>query len=106
MREAFRYERLKAGLNSPAFFAFSDKWAAKVEATTKDSVEAIRSNYESLLHGLQSVQAYSAEETVVEKEDVQDSSDTAPKPSTEPVEGKPSPVETQKPTVQRQRFFR
>jgi hypothetical protein len=64
MREAFRYERLKAGLTSPAFFAFSDNWAAKVDETAgktadgrqqtaAEDVEAMRSIYESLLRGLQ-----------------------------------------------------
>ena len=60
MREAFRYERRKAGIDSPAFTAFSEKWEKEVERrrqTTADSretysVEAMRLIYESLLRGL------------------------------------------------------
>ena len=58
MREAFRYERLKAGITSSAFLTFSDKWAAKVSETAEESVESMRSIYESLLRGLK-IQAYS-----------------------------------------------
>jgi hypothetical protein len=52
MREEFRFQRLKAGLDSPAFGNFSAKWAAQIEETAEDSVETMRSIYESLLRGL------------------------------------------------------
>ena len=59
IREVFRYERLKAGVDSPAFKAFSEKWAEKVEEMQiADDTDAMRSVYESLLRGLK-VQAYS-----------------------------------------------
>ena len=59
MREEFRFERLKAGLQSPGFEAFAERWAAKVEATKpEDSIAAMQSIYESLLRGLK-IQAYS-----------------------------------------------
>jgi hypothetical protein len=58
--EEFSLQRRLAGINSPAFHAFSDKWAAKVEEmadgrpqTAAEGVEAMRSIYESLLRGLQ-----------------------------------------------------
>ena len=75
MREAFRYERLKAGIDSPAFNAFSEKWAVKAEETATESVEAIRSVYESLLRGLK-VQAYSdvCEESEVRSEEFEENS--------------------------------
>ena len=43
MREKYRSERLKAGVDSPAFFDFREKWAAKVEETQidDDDVEAL-----------------------------------------------------------------
>ena len=66
MRESFRYERLRADLTSPEFLTFSDKWAAKVEETAEDTVESMRSIYESLLRGLK-VQAYNDREMVAEK---------------------------------------
>jgi hypothetical protein len=53
IREEFRFQRLKAGLDSPAFRNFSAKWAAKIEETATDSVETMRSIYESLLRGLE-----------------------------------------------------
>jgi len=60
MREAFRYERLRAGIDSDAFNIFSDKWATKVEERQyEDTIEAMRSTYGALLRGLQA-QAYSA----------------------------------------------
>ena len=60
MREAFRYERLRTGIDSDAFNIFSDKWATKVEARQyEDSVETMRSIYGALLRGIQA-QAYSA----------------------------------------------
>ena len=66
MRESFRYERLKADLTSPEFLTFSDKWAVKVEETAEDSIESMRSIYESLQRGLK-VQAYNDSVTAVEK---------------------------------------
>ena len=59
IREEFRWERRLAGIDSPAFDTFSQKWETKVEATVVDSVEAMRLIYESLLQGLK-VQAYDA----------------------------------------------
>jgi hypothetical protein len=54
IEEEFRFQRRLAGIDSPAFNAFSDKWAVKVEEMKfEDSVEAIRSVYLSLLRGLQ-----------------------------------------------------
>ena len=55
MREAFRYERRKAGIDSPAFDVFVEKWAEKVESMNiEENVEAVRQVYESLLSGLRS----------------------------------------------------
>jgi hypothetical protein len=87
MREAFRYERLKTGLASPTFFAFSDKWATNVGETAEDTVETTQSIYESLLRGLKRSLERGGESKEV----------------LEPVP--PAPAK-QKPTVQRQRFFR
>jgi hypothetical protein len=56
IREKFRHERLKAKIDSPAFEAFSEKFAVKTD-DAENSVEAMRSVYESLLRGLK-VQAY------------------------------------------------
>ena len=53
IREAFRYERRKAGIDSVAFDAFVEKWTAKVESMNiEENVEAVRQVYESLLSGL------------------------------------------------------
>jgi len=62
LREAFRYERLKAEIDSPAFAAFSENWVRETadsrrQTAAEDSVEATRSIYESLLRGLK-IQAY------------------------------------------------
>ena len=58
MREEFRYERRKAGIHSPGFNAFVEQWSAKVtEMNIEDSVEAMRTVYESLLSGLRSVRS-------------------------------------------------
>jgi len=54
IEEEFRLQRRLAGINSPAFNAFADKWAAKVEKMhLEDSVETMREIYRSLLRGLQ-----------------------------------------------------
>ena len=61
MREAFRYERRKAGIDSPAFTVFSEKWEKELDrrrqttdgSREEDSVEAMRAIYESLVRGLQ-----------------------------------------------------
>jgi len=58
MRESFRYERLTAGLDSPAFRNFSTNWESRLEEMKiDDTVESTRAIYEALLHGLQSVQS-------------------------------------------------
>ena len=74
MREAFRYERRRSGIDSPAFTAFSEKWEKELDrrqqtadSRKKDSVEEMRSIYESLLRGLK-VQAYSDKELEVSEE--------------------------------------
>jgi len=121
--EEFSFQRRVAGINSPAFNAFSDKWAEKVEKMQTENVESMRQIYQSLLRGLQEVKAtvdFSDEPVEVfslqsfssnvtpeaATEDVPDSSDILPSLPTEPVEGKPPQVEEQRPAVQRQRLFR
>jgi len=53
IREAFRDERLLADVDSDAFNAFNAKWAIQIESMCPtDTVEAMRSIYESLLQGL------------------------------------------------------
>ena len=55
IREAFRYERRKTGIDSPAFDAFVEKWTEKVESmNVEENVDAVRQVYESLLSGLRS----------------------------------------------------
>ena len=62
IREAFRYERRKAlsgraGIDSPAFNAFNEKWEKELGGRSQEfeeSVEGMRRVYESLLRGLQS----------------------------------------------------
>ena len=89
IREEFRFQRLKAGLDSPAFRNFSAKWESRLEEMAIDeTVESMRRCYEALLYGLQSVQSYV--DVSIESEDV------AVSPNTERA----------KETVQRQRFFR
>ena len=52
-REEFYYQRLKAGLHdSPAFNAFWNNWAAKVQETAEENVESMRTVYGELLRGL------------------------------------------------------
>jgi hypothetical protein len=125
--EEFSFQRRVAGINSPAFNAFSDKWAAKVEGMQPENVETMRQIYRSLLRGLQDVKSVFvfSDEPVevflsfpsnvtpdVISGIVPDSSDILPSLPTEPVEGKPPPiteaeeVERQQPTIQRQRPFR
>jgi hypothetical protein len=116
-------QRRLAGINSPAFNAFTDKWTAKVEEMhLEDSVEAMREIYRSLLQGLQNAQAtvdYSDEpvEVFVQSfpsnvppetatEDVPDSSELLPTQPIPKVEAKPPSIEERKPAVQRQRLFR
>ena len=99
MREAFRYERLKVGLTSPAFMTFSEKWSAKVETMQfEDSVETMRSIYESLFRGLK-VQAYSDREAEAKQPPVDaDSSEILSPPF--------HATEARQTTVQRQRLLR
>jgi len=100
MREAFRYERRKSGIDSPAFTAFNDKWTARIEQTAEDSVEAMRSIYESLLRGLK-VQAYNDREVETEAKQPPvdaDSSEILSPPS--------HATEARQTTVQRQRLLR
>ena len=53
IREEFRYQRLKAGIVSPAFDAFSTNWSAKItEMKIEESVESMREVYRELLAGL------------------------------------------------------
>jgi len=107
MREAFRYERLRAGIDSDAFNIFSEKWATKVEERQyDDTIEAMRSTYGALLRGLQ-VQAYSAWGEESEKE----SEETVTEVGQELGEESNSELLTPDSfllapaTVQRQRFF-
>ena len=103
MRETFYNQRLLAGVDSPAFNAFSEKWAVKAEEKNLelgDGVETMRSIYESLLRGLK-VQAYSDREVETEEKPPPvdaDSSDILSPPS--------SSTEVRQTTVQRQRLFR
>ena len=66
MREAFRYERRKARIESLAFNAFNDKWTAKIEGMAEESVEAMRLIYESLLRGLSPAVSYFGEPATLE----------------------------------------
>ena len=123
IEEEFRFQRRLAGIDSPAFNAFVDKWAAKVEEMQfEDSVESMREIYRSLVRGLQEVKATvdGSDEPVevfeqsfpsnvpAEKatEEVPDSSELVPTPPPPEVEAKPPPIEEQKQTIQRQRTFR
>ena len=59
IREEFRYQRLKAGINSPAFETFSTNWSAKVtKMKIEESVESMQEIYTALLDGLQMVKSY------------------------------------------------
>jgi len=59
IREEFRFQRLKAGIHSPVYLTFSDRWATKVtEMNMVDSVESMRDIYKELLYGLQTVKSY------------------------------------------------
>ena len=74
MREAFRYERRKAGIDSPAFTAFSEKWEKEVERRRQttadsretDSIEAMWLIYESLLRGLSVAVSFFGEPAMLE----------------------------------------
>jgi hypothetical protein len=57
IREEFRYQRLKAGIVSPAFDTFSTNWAEKMadsrrQTAAEDSVDFMREIYRGLLAGL------------------------------------------------------
>jgi hypothetical protein len=57
IREKFRYERRKAGIDSPAFTAFNEKLQKELGVRSQEleeSVEGMQRVYESLLQGLQS----------------------------------------------------
>ena len=59
IEEEFVFQRKLAGIESETFYAFREKWSARVkEMNLEDSVGAMQSIYTSLLHGLK-VQAYS-----------------------------------------------
>jgi hypothetical protein len=115
--EEFTFQRRIAGIDSPAFNAFSDKWAAKVETMQTESVEAMREIYRSLLRGLKDGRWQTADgrEDVEAKNDEEEMkyvsedfvSESPLLPSA--VCNLPSPlplIEEQKPAAQRQRLFR
>jgi len=122
IEEEFRLQRRLAGINSPAFNAFADKWAAKVEKMhLEDSIEAMREIYRSLLRGLQvgdgRLQTADGSRELTEvpaagetpetaTEDVPDSSKLLPSPPILEVEAKPPSVGKQRPAIPRQRLFR
>jgi hypothetical protein len=55
IREEFRFQRLKAGLDSPAFRNFSAKWESRLaEMNIDDTVESMRKSYRELLEGVRS----------------------------------------------------
>jgi len=121
IEEEFVYQRRLAGIDSPAFNDFRAKWSAKAkEMKFEDSVEAMRSIYESLLRGLK-VQAYSDFSgepvegflhqvspsnvtSLSTDEDVPVPPVILPSQTTPVIEGKPPLV--QEATVQQQRIFR
>ena len=81
IEEEFRFQRRLAGINSPAFNVFADKWAAKVEEMQfEDSVEAMRSIYQSLLYGLQEVKSGDRGKTAADS--ASESSPSAAQPPT------------------------
>jgi hypothetical protein len=56
IREEFRYQRLRAGIDSPAFHSFSAKWTAEIGVRgegREDSIDFMREVYQELLTGLQ-----------------------------------------------------
>jgi hypothetical protein len=63
IREEFRYQRLKAGIDSPAFDTFSANWAEKMadsrrQTTAEDSVDFMREIYRGLRAGLLTPNSY------------------------------------------------
>jgi len=90
--EEFTFQRRLAGINSPAFNAFSDKWTEKVGEMQPVSVEAVRQLYQSLLQGLLSLGDGSQEASVKNQ-------------TTEETLQPSFPAQPIKP-VQRQRIFR
>jgi hypothetical protein len=107
MVEEFSFQRRLAGINSPAFHAFSDKWAAKVEETVDggktaaEAMEAMRSIYESLLRGLRET-ADSRRQTAAEEEEKEEGN--MPEFDDETEQAEESAAVSQS-TVQRPRFF-
>ena len=104
IREEFRFQRLKAGINSPAYSTFSDRWATKVtEMNMVDSVESMRDIYKELLYGLQTVKSY-IDLTIKESGDrSQESEDRNEESSVESVDHESTPPDS---SSQRQRIFR
>ena len=98
MREEFLFQRLKAGIDSPAFSTFRQNWSAKVkEMKIVESVESVREVYELLLHGLQSVKSY----IDFTGEPEMETADDSPQTIAEMTDTRPQTA-----TVQRQRIFR
>ena len=109
MREEFRLQRLKAGIDSPAFHTFQERWSAKVaEMNIVESVESVREVYEALLHGLQAVKSYIdfTEEPGMASEIVTESPEIEPDQPTETIDGKPPAGANRQAGVQRQGIFR
>ncbi|MCL2004964.1 MAG: hypothetical protein FWG73_02260 [Planctomycetaceae bacterium] len=115
--EEFSFQRRLAGINSPAFNAFSDKWAEKVETMKTENVESMRQVYQSLLQGLErsqerEVRSQEGQDDVslIADDNREDSEAILLPPDsyilTPDTEEKPPQVEKQKQTVQRQRLFR
>ena len=65
LREEFRFQRLKAGLDSPAFHNFSEQWEKRIEESEvrsqEDSVDFMREAFRKLLAGLQESEERSQE---------------------------------------------
>jgi hypothetical protein len=113
IEEEFRFQRRLAGINSPAFNAFVDKWTAKVEEMhLEDSVEALRKIYRSLHRGLLLLEAKNQEAYGMDQESEKTLLPSAvcglPSFSLDSSELLLTPphVEKQKPATQRQRLFR
>ena len=79
IREEFRFQRLKAGIDSPAFKTFSENWSAKVtEMKVEESVESVREVYRELLAGLQGSVRRSQESEVRREEPEAQTPDSSP----------------------------
>ena len=119
MAEEFTFQRRLAGIDSPAFNAFSDKWAAKVGDMQAESVESMRNLYQLLLQGLeggrQQTADGSAEIEVANQEEREDNNvpmtddattSSPPQSAACNLSSCTPRVENPKPAVQRQRLFR